>query len=288
MGDRRVPRTWFITGASRGLGRAFTDAVLAAGHTVVATARQPEGLRADLASFGERAVVLYLDVRDRSAAFAAVAAAIDAVGPLDVVVNNAGYGVTGAVEEITEAQARDQFETNFFGALWVTQAALPHMRERRTGHILQISSLAGLVTVPNLGMYSASKWALEAASEALASEVSSFGVKVILIEPGGFRTGWRASGTKATPSPVYDDTVVAQFRRSHAAVDEGQEPGDPVKAARVLLDLVELEAPPLRVLLGNMAFDMAMRFYDERLAEWWAWEDTTRSVDFEPVSCDRP
>ena len=189
-------KTWFITGASRGFGHAWAAAALARGDRVAATARNPQTLKDLAESYGDRVLPLALDVTDRAAVFAAVAQAARTFGGLDVVVNNAGYGLFGMVEETTEEQARAQLETNFFGALWVTQAALPVLRGQGSGHLIQVSSIGGVAAVPTLGLYNASKWALEAFSQSLAQEVADFGIKVTLIEPGGFSTDWGGSSAK--------------------------------------------------------------------------------------------
>jgi NAD(P)-dependent dehydrogenase (short-subunit alcohol dehydrogenase family) len=275
-----MSRNWLITGAGRGLGLAFTRAVLDAGDRVVATARQPDALRSELASYGSQAVVLPLDVNDRAAVFGTVDEAISALGHLDVVVNNAGYGLAGAVEEITEAQARAQFDTNFFGALWVTQAVLPHLRSRRSGHIVQISSIAGVMAAPNLGVYCASKWALEAMSEALAAEVQHLGIKVSIIEPSGFRTDWAGSSMeRAAPIADYDEVLAAR-RTALNGESAGLQAGDPDLAAQALLTLVGHPSPPLRLVLGNLAVDIAQATYRKRLdAQDPEWESVSRSTD---------
>src|ERR1700759_1192975 len=186
-------RTWFIPGASRGFGRSFAQAALAAGDRVAATARDTSALEDLVAEHGDAVVPIALAVTDRDAAVAAVATAHERLGRLDVVVNNAGYGVSGAIEELTEAQARAQIEVNFFGALWVTQAALPILREQGSGWIVQVSSIGGLAAFPLTGIYHASKWALEGFSETLRQEVEPFGIKVLMVEPSGFRTDWAGS-----------------------------------------------------------------------------------------------
>ncbi|HEY1178077.1 MAG TPA: SDR family NAD(P)-dependent oxidoreductase, partial [Phytomonospora sp.] len=185
-----MSKVWFVTGSSRGFGREFVASALERGDRVAATARDVAALADLAAEYGDAILPLTLDVTDREAAFAAVAAAHERFGRLDVVVNNAGYGQFGAVEELTEAQLRAQFETNLFGAMWVTQAALPIMREQRGGHIVQISSIGGVAAFGLLGAYHASKWALEGFSEALAAEVAGFGIAVTIVEPGGFSTDW--------------------------------------------------------------------------------------------------
>ena len=201
--DQMTQRTWFITGTSRGFGREWAAAALRRGDRVVGTARDASTLDDLAAEHGDALLALTLDVTDRDAVFAAVKQAHDHFGELDIVVNNAGYGHFGMVEELSEAEARDQIETNLFGALWVTQAALPYLRERGSGHILQVSSIGGISAFPGIGMYHASKWALEGISQSLAQEVEGFGIKVTLIEPGGFSTDW------AGPSASHSDALPA-------------------------------------------------------------------------------
>lgn len=253
-----VERVWLITGASRGLGRAFARAALEAGDRVVATARRPDALDELVAAHPERAVALPLDVTDRSAVFTAVERANAAFGQLDVVVNNAGYGLLGAVEEITEAEARAQLETNVFGALWVTQAALPFLRARRSGHIVQISSTGGVGSMPTFGLYNASKWALEGFSEALAAEVAPFGIRVTIAELGGFATDWSWSSMRFTaPLPAYDGLRESLFGSARVPWDMSQQASDtsadPAVAASALVAHVRRDDGPLRVLIGDDA-----------------------------------
>ncbi|WP_228993443.1 oxidoreductase [Streptomyces sp. DH8] len=279
--SREAPRTWFVTGASRGLGRAITEVALEAGETVVATARDVRSLDDLRERHGDRVVPLALDVTDRRAVLAAVGRAVDLAGRIDVLLNNAGYGLAGGVEEVSEQQVRDQMEVNFFGALWMTQAVLPVMRRQQSGHILQMSSIAGIASYPNLGMYQAGKWALEGLSESLAKEVSGFGIRVTLVEPGEFRTEWSAgSMVRATPMPEYD-AVLAARRHGLSGAYADVQPGDPRKAGQALLKLLDEENPPLRLLLGNSAADLAPRVYRERLAEWADWDHLARTTDFE-------
>lgn len=274
-------RTWLVTGASRGLGRAITEAVLDAGHTVVATARQPQALAGLAGKYGDRVVPLALDVTDRARAGEVVREAAARAGRIDVLLNNAGYGLAGAVEEVSEQQVRDQLEVNFLGALWCTQAVLPVMRAQRSGHILQMSSIAGIATYPNLGMYNAGKWALEGMSEALAHEVAGFGIRVTLVEPGEFRTEWSgAAMTRATPMPEYDE-VLAKRRHGLSGAYAHLQPGDPYKAGLALLKLVDAEDPPVRLLLGNSAADLAPRVYRQRIEEWERWDSLTRTTDIQ-------
>jgi NAD(P)-dependent dehydrogenase (short-subunit alcohol dehydrogenase family) len=191
-----MTKTWFITGTSRGFGREWAIAALERGDNVAATARDTSTLDDLVQTYGERLLPIALDVTDRDADFAAVQQAHDRFGRLDVVINNAGYGHFGFVEELSEADVRDQLETNFFGALWVTQAALPIMREQGSGHIIQVSSIGGISAFPIVGAYHASKWALEGLSQSLAQEVAPFGIHVTLIEPGGFSTDWAGPSAK--------------------------------------------------------------------------------------------
>ncbi|MET8060280.1 oxidoreductase [Streptomyces microflavus] len=276
----RAARTWLVTGASRGLGRAIAETALAAGDVVVATARRPETLHDLTATYGDRVVPLALDVSDRAAAFAVVRQAVDAVGRIDVLLNNAGYGLSGGVEEVSEAQARAQLDVNFFGALWVTQAVLPVMRRQGSGHILQMSSTAGITTYPNIGLYHASKWALEGLSETLAQEVAGFGIHVTLVEPGEFRTEWSAgSMVRASPMTEYDE-VLARRRHGMSGAYADVQPGDPRRAGEALLRILDADKPPLRLLLGTNAADLAPRVYQERLQEWERWDTLARTTDF--------
>jgi NAD(P)-dependent dehydrogenase (short-subunit alcohol dehydrogenase family) len=265
-----TPKTWFITGTSRGFGREWAIAALERGDSVAATARDVSSLDDLVARHGDAILPLSLDVTDRAAVFAAVAQAHQRFGRLDIVVNNAGYGQFGMVEEISEAQARAQIETNLFGALWVTQAALPYLREQRSGHILQVSSIGGISAFPNVGMYHASKWGLEGLSQALAREVAGFGIKVTLIEPGGFSTDWGGSSAqRAEPLPAYDGVreQAAKMRASRQSVQ-----GDPVATRATVLQVVDAPEPPLRVFFGDAPLAIATADYESRLATWREWE----------------
>lgn len=260
-------KTWFITGTSRGFGRIWAEAALSRGDRVVATARDTKALSELVEKFGAQVLPLQLDVCDRKSVFQAVAAAHENFGQLDVVVNNAGYGLLGMVEEVSEQQARDQFETNFFGALWVTQAVLPILRRQRSGHILQISTIGGVTAFPYFGLYNASKWALEGMTQALAAEVSDFGVKVTLIEPTAFATQWAgSSAVHASPSNAYD-----VIREQILSMWSNQLPGNPHASADALLELVDSEHPPLRVFFGDM-LSMVRAEYAQRLDEWEQWQ----------------
>jgi NAD(P)-dependent dehydrogenase (short-subunit alcohol dehydrogenase family) len=274
-------RTWFITGASRGLGRAFARAALAQGDKVAATARDTADLGPLVEEHGDAVLPVELEVTDRDACFETVRAAHEHFGRLDVVVNNAGYGVSGAIEELSEEQARRQVEVNLLGALWVTQAALPILREQGSGWIVQVSSIGGLAAFPLTGIYHASKWGLEGFSETLRQEVEPFGIKVLMVEPSGFRTDWAGSSmSRATPLEAYDGIdVIAQRRQAQAEENNGKQPGNPELAAKALLETLDREDPPFRLLLGNVAYDVAVDRYEKRLAEFRAGEATARGAD---------
>ncbi|GIJ08473.1 SDR family oxidoreductase [Micromonospora andamanensis] len=269
-----TPRTWFITGASRGLGRAFAVAALEGGDQVVAASRT--AIREDFDErYGDRLLTLRLDVTDRAAVFAAVTTAVEHFGRLDIVVNNAGTMSMGMVEEFTEAEARSQFEVNVFGALWVTQAVLPHLRARHAGHIVQISSIAALGGFPTTGMYSASKFALEGMSESLAMEAAAFGVKVSIVQPGGYWTDLYTSMTSTSPIDAYAP-LRAEIERQWA---EGSIDSEPRLAAEALLKLVDSDDPPLRLLLGSMVYDLAFDISRRRMDTWAGWEQVSRAAE---------
>jgi NAD(P)-dependent dehydrogenase (short-subunit alcohol dehydrogenase family) len=274
-------RIWLITGASRGFGRSFAQAALAAGDRVGATARDTSSLEDLVAEHGDAVLPIELDVTDRGAVFAAVRNVHEHFGRLDVVVNNAGYGVSGAIEELSEEQARRQLEVNLFGALWVTQAALPILREQRSGWIVQVSSIGGLAAFPLTGIYHASKWALEGFSETLRQEVEPFGIKVLMVEPSGFRTDWAGpSMDRAEPIDAYQQIdQIAQRRAFQQEDNNGSQPGNPDLAAKALLDTLDRDDPPFRLLLGNVAYDVAVDRYETRLTEFRAGEQVARAAD---------
>ncbi|MFD1936124.1 SDR family oxidoreductase [Nonomuraea mangrovi] len=275
MRTPRTVRTWFITGASRGLGRAFAEAALERGDQVVAVARNVEPLRELIAAYEDTLLVMPLDVTDRVAVLATVSAARDHFGRLDIVVNNAGTMSSGMIEEFTEEEARAQLEVNFFGALWVSQAAMPYLREQGAGHIVQISSIAGLGGFPTTGLYSASKFALEGMSEALAMEAANFGVKLTIVQPGGYWTDLYTSMTATTLLPPYAP-LRAELEKRWA---EGSIDSEPRLAAEAVLKLVDSEEPPLRLLLGSMVYDLAFGISQQRMATWGAWEQVSRAAE---------
>jgi len=272
-----MARTWFITGASRGFGKEWSIAALERGDNVAATARDTTTLDDLVAQFGGKVLPVQLDVNDRDAVFAAVQRAHDHFGALDVVVNNAGYGQFGMVEELSEAEVRGQFETNVFGALWVTQAALPFLREQGSGHVLQVSSIGGISAFPNIGIYNASKWALEGYTQSLAAEVADFGIKVTLIEPGGYSTDWGGASAKhAAENPAYDAFRVKAAEQRKQRL--GGTPGNPVATREAVLQLVDAENPPLRIFFGEAPLGIATRDYESRLAEWNAWDGLSKQA----------
>lgn len=263
-------KVWFITGTSRGFGREWSIAALERGDRVAATARDISTLDDLVEKYGDAIFPITLDVTDREADFAAVAAAHEKFGRLDIVVNNAGYGQFGLIEEVSEEEARGQFETNVFGALWITQAALPFLREQRSGHIIQVSSIGGISAFPNIGIYNASKWALEGFSQSLAQEVSYFNIFVTLVEPGGFSTDWGGASAKhAEELEAYAPVraAAAEQRKSRMA-----SPGDPNASAKAILQVVDADRPPLRVFFGSSPIQVAKADYASRIELWEEWQ----------------
>jgi NAD(P)-dependent dehydrogenase (short-subunit alcohol dehydrogenase family) len=268
-------RTWLVTGAGRGLGRAFAVAALEAGDRVAAVVRSP-GAMDDLDTrYGDKILVLPLDVTDRDAVFHTVATAAECFGRLDVIVNNAGIISVGMVEEFTETEARRVMETNFFGALWVSQAAMSHLRRQGSGHIIQISSIAALGGFPTTGIYSASKFALEGMSEALAMEAAQFGIKLTIVQPGGYWTNLYAAAGTTAPLHAYGPLRTAiETQWAEGSVDS-----DPRLAAEALQTLVDSDDPPLRLLLGSMVYDLAFDLSHQRLSTWAGWEKVSRAAE---------
>jgi NAD(P)-dependent dehydrogenase (short-subunit alcohol dehydrogenase family) len=260
-------KVWFITGTSKGFGRVWAEAALARGDRVAATARNLESLAPLVERYGSRVAAIALDVTDKAAVEAAVKHAHRRFERVDVVVNNAGYGLFGTIEEVSEAEARAQIETNLFGALWVTQAALPIMRAQKAGHIIQVSSIGGVNAFPTVGLYNASKWGLEGFSQSLAQEVAAFGIKVTLVEPGGYATDWAGpSAQHATRLPAYESvhTTMQAFRR-------GSVPGDPDATGPAILKVVDAQDPPLRIFFGSSGLNMTRAEYARRIETWEKW-----------------
>ncbi|MDU4697816.1 MAG: oxidoreductase [Paenibacillus sp.] len=275
-----MSKVWLITGSSRGFGRSLAEAVLANGDRLIATARKPEQLAALTERYGDRVRTVTLDVTNQEQVKAAVESAIQAFGRLDVLVNNAGYGNIASIEETSPEDFRAQFETNFWGVVYVTKAALPFLREQGSGHILQFSSVGGRIGSPGLGPYQAAKWAVEGFSEVLAKEVAPLGIKVTIIEPGGFRTDWAgASMSHIEPREEYRDTVGLMLERVRQS--SGKQKGDPTKAAQAIIAIVAEKNSPLRLLLGSDAVQMALDADQRRLAETERWAELSVSADFD-------
>ena len=269
-----APKVWFITGTSKGFGHIWAQAALERGDRVAATARNTDTLTDLVEGYGDAVLPIELDVTDPARVKEAVTRAHDHFGALDVVVNNAGYGLFGMIEEVTETEARAQIETNLFGALWVTKAVLPYLREQGSGRIIQVSSIGGVHAFPTIGMYHASKWALEGFSQALAGEVRDFGVKVTIVEPGGFATDWGGpSAVHAERNPAYDGVragLADAFAKRRSA------PGDPAATGPAILEVVDAEEPPLRIFFGRAPLDLIRPEYANRIATWEEWNELSQ------------
>jgi NADP-dependent 3-hydroxy acid dehydrogenase YdfG len=271
---------WFVTGSSSGLGLEVAKLALARGWRVVLAARKPEAL-ADLAlQYRENAMTVRLDVTNPASIAEAVEAAQARFGHIDVLVNAAGYGYLAAIEEGEEHAVRAQFETNVFGLLAVTRSVLPGMRARRRGHIVNFSSLGGLVAFAATGYYHATKFAVEALSESLSHEVKPLGIAVTIVEPGAFRTEWAGRSMIASSTVIDDYAETAGKRREATTASSGRQPGDPVKGAAALIAAMESEAPPLRLLLGKSALDVALKRLDALRTNFEAWRELTEGTDF--------
>lgn len=280
MNVNTPPQTWFITGASSGFGMAFARYALSHGHNVVATARNLSKLDALATSGGERVLVQQLDVTRPSDAQRAVAAAVEHFGRIDILFNNAGYGIVGAVEETSQAELRAQMETNFFGAVETTRAVLPIMRSQRSGAIVNISSLGGQLSYGGFGAYSASKFALEGLSEALAQEVAPFGIKVLVVEPGAFRTGFAGDALRHMPvMEAYRDVISGTRQFAHGM--DGTQEGDPDRAAHAIIRALESESTPMRLQLGEDAVTSVRSHAEQMLADLNAWESVSIDVKFD-------
>ena len=269
---------WFVTGCSTGFGREIARHVLERGYRAVVTARNPD----DLKEFVGRAhaLVLRLDVTDGAQVDAAIAAATEEFGGIDVLVNNAGIGYIGAVEESEEDQVRRMFEVNVFGLGRMIQAVLPGMRQKRAGCIVNISSVGGIRSFPALGYYNATKFAVEGLSDALCQEVEPLGIKVMVVEPSGFRTDWAGRSANESVSRIDDYEATAGARRDLLRANSGKQPGDPVRAARAIVDAAASQNTPRHLLLGNAAYDLATAKLQTLLKEYSAWEMVARGADF--------
>ena len=281
-----MSKVWFITGTSTGFGRDLAVAALDKGDKVAATARKPEVLADLTEEYGENVLALKLDVTKPDEIAAAVKDAQEKFGRIDVLVNNAGYGVFGAFEEISDQQFREQYETNVFGVNNVTRAVLPILKAQKSGHILNVSSVVGLLSMPGMSAYASSKFALEGITEALAGEVKPFGVTVILVEPGAFKTGFGVGKDipkGANPTPGYEETAGGTVAWLESMIAAGSAPGDPKKAAQAMLAIVKREDPPLRLLLGADALGMFRQKNESLVANINALESITTSTDFDKV-----
>ena len=280
MSQIHPTRTWFITGASTGFGRHLAEEVLKAGGNVIATARNPDQVADFEQRFPGKAKALKLDVTIPAQVDAAVTLAIAHFGQVDVLVNNAGYGLAGTIEEATEAEFRPMFETNVFGLIRVTQAFLPHLRAQRSGHILNISSIGGLVSTPGMGYYNATKFAVEGISEALAGELTPLGIHVTLIEPGPFRTDFLGRSGVIAAQQIEDYEVASGNIRNYFSAQNGKQKGDPIRAVHAMMQVVESPNPPLRLLLGSVALQRLHTKLDSLQKDVAAWESVTVGADF--------
>jgi NAD(P)-dependent dehydrogenase (short-subunit alcohol dehydrogenase family) len=271
-------KVWFITGASGGFGRVWSEAALKRGDKVVATARNLGALDDLATAYGDAVLALSLDVTDRGAVFDAIGRGQRHFGRLDVVLSNAGYGYMGAIEELEPEQAKASFETNVFGTLWVLQAALPILRAQASGHILTVSSIGGVIGFPTGGTYPATKFAVEAISEALAAEVAAFGIKVTIIEPGHFTTGFRA----AVQSPPAID-VYNPMRQAIRSSFKPEDFGNPAATAAAIFKAVDADEPPLRLVLGSTTIAKFKAVYQARLSNWEKWEQVSNAAQGNPA-----
>jgi NAD(P)-dependent dehydrogenase (short-subunit alcohol dehydrogenase family) len=279
MSPQNAP-VWFITGCSAGFGRELARQVLGRGWRAVVTARNPDQVRDIVTGHDDKALALALDVKDKDAVAGAVQAAEDEFGRIDVLVNNAGYGYLAAIEEGEDDEVRAMFETNVFGLIALTKAVLPGMRKRRNGHIVNVSSVGGLVSFSATGYYHATKYAVEGLSESLAQEVSPLGIKVLIVEPGPFRTDWAGRSIKQSKTRFPDYEQTAGKRRSETEARSGNQAGDPVRGVQAIIKAVEAKDAPLRLLLGKPALDLAYKKLGTLKENFDAWAETTRGADF--------
>jgi NAD(P)-dependent dehydrogenase (short-subunit alcohol dehydrogenase family) len=273
-------RTWFITGTSQGFGRDLVRAVLDRGDNVVATSRSPEKVRETFAGAGERLHATAMDFSHPEQIAVVVNSAIQRFGRIDVLINNAGHGLLGAIEEASDAETAKVFQTNVFGLLRVTRAVLPHMRRQRRGHIVNLSSIGGLVGLPGWGIYNATKFAIEGLSEALAQEVAPLGIGVTIVEPGPFRTDFLGGSLTMVEAHLPDYDATAGKTRNYQKENDGSQAGDPARGAKAIVDAVVGKNPPLHLLLGALAYQRATAKVDALRAEFEAWRDVTLATDF--------
>ena len=275
-----MKKVWLITGCSTGFGRELAKQVLSLGYSVAVAARNPDDIKDIVADYPETALAVKLDVTVEAEIIAAVNSAIQKFGQLDVLVNNAGIGYFGAIEESEEEEVRRMFEINFFGLAKMTQNVLPFMRKQRSGHIVNISSIGGLRSFPAVGFYNATKYAVDGLSESLAKETAALGIKVTIVAPSGFRTDWAGRSANDSKIRIEDYANTAGKNREDIRGYSGNQPGDPVRAATAIIKAVESADPPLRLLLGAAALKGARLKLEELKKDFDAWEETSRGADF--------
>jgi NAD(P)-dependent dehydrogenase (short-subunit alcohol dehydrogenase family) len=278
--SQKSQKVWFITGASTGFGRQLAEQLLASGDHVVATARKSEQIADLVDQYPDKALAVPLDVTQDSAVESAVSAAIEKFGRIDVLVNNAGYGIFGAVEEATEAEFMPVFETNVFGLIRVTRAVLPHLRAQRSGHIVNLSSIGGLIGSPGWGYYNASKFAVEGFSEALAGELAPLGIHVTIVEPGPFRTDFLGRSGVEAKQRIADYDSTAGKTRQYAYDQAGKQVGDPARAAAAIITAVESSEPPKHLVLGKIAYNRMTARLDQWKQELERWQELSLGADF--------
>lgn len=280
MKEHSSPRVWFITGTSQGFGHELVRAALERGDSVIATSRNPQKVAADFSAASDRLLTVALDLQDSAQIAQVVQSAIARFGSIDVLVNNAGHGLLGAVEEASDAEIAKVYETNVFGLIRVTRAILPYLRKQRSGRIVNISSIGGLVGLAGWGIYNSTKFAIEGLSEALALEVAPLGIDVIIVEPGPFRTDFLGSSLTTAAAHISDYDQTAGLTRSAAIERHGNQPGDPALAADAIVQAVTSEKPPLHLLLGGFAYERANQKLEELRIEFNTWEEVTLSSDY--------
>jgi NAD(P)-dependent dehydrogenase (short-subunit alcohol dehydrogenase family) len=274
-------KVWFITGSNSGFGRSLTEAVLAKGDNVVATTRHPEEIQDLVEQYPDTIKAVTLDITKSNEISSAIDTALSTFGRVDVLVNNAGFGTLGAVEEIEDEQVRKQFEVNCFGTLNLTKALLPHFRQKKNGHILNVSSVGGFTSFPGTGIYSATKFAIEGYSEALAKEITPLGIKLTLVEPGAFRTDFAGDSLATPENPIDDYEETAHKFVKQQEEMSGEQPGDPDKAAQAMIKVVESDNPPMRLVLGEDALKATRQKIETFQKEIEQWEEVTLSTSFE-------
>jgi NAD(P)-dependent dehydrogenase (short-subunit alcohol dehydrogenase family) len=274
------PRVWMITGASQGFGLELVRAALQRGDSAIATSRNPQKVVTAFKEASDRLLAVSMDLRDPAPIAAAVQAALARFGRIDVLVNNAGHGLLGAVEEAGDAEIANVYETNVFGLLRVTRAVLPHFRERRSGHVVNLSSIGGLIGIPGFGIYNSTKFAVEGLSEALAKEVAPLGIRVTIVEPGPFRTHFLGGSLAIAGKTLTDYDQTSGRTRAGAVERNGNQPGDPVRAAEAIIKAVTSENPPLHLLLGKFAYEHATAKLDSLRQEFETWREVTLASDF--------